>query len=91
MLIFPPELKADKATVQCTSDFNDIVKNCQKKLADLVWSQATRNLKSLKMKNCKDILTTILSISAKMAGHLKIKLGLSLAAANKDVIAKSAL
>lgn len=77
VLVFPTELKADEATITCTLDFNDIVKDCQKKLLDLVWSQATRNLKSLKMKNRKDILTTILSISAKMAGHLKIKLGLS--------------
>ena len=49
VLLSPKELKSDSATIEATSEFNDVIKDCQKKLKVLVRAQATRNLKSLSL------------------------------------------
>ena len=90
-LFVRPQLIAEQLSIDCASDFKDIVNDCQKKLAALVCQQVQKNYKVLEKQHRLDMLKDILKISSAMAGHLKIKLGEQDSSANKDVIAKAAL
>ena len=84
-------LKADQLSIDCTTDFKDVVTDCRKKLAALVCQQAHRNHKDLEKQHRHDMLKKMLKMWSAMTGHLKVKLGEQESTANKDVIAKAAL